>query len=86
MGLYWLTYKRAGRLAGVAIISADTLMGARTRAAVAGLGIGALFEQGHMLDSESAAQVPADCIGRLLSRKEAAHLLEQIEGATGNVR
>jgi hypothetical protein len=86
MGLYWLTYKRAGRLAGVAIVSADTLMEARTRAAIAGLGIGALFEQGHMLDSVGAARVPPDCIGRLLSRKEAAHLLERIERAGGNVQ
>jgi hypothetical protein len=62
MGLYWLTYKRVGRFAGVAIISANTLMDARTRAAI-GLGIEALFEQGHMLDSESAARVPGIALG-----------------------
>jgi hypothetical protein len=44
MGLYWLTYKRTGRLAGVAIVSADTLMAARMPAAVDGIGRRAMFE------------------------------------------
>jgi hypothetical protein len=43
---YRLTCKRNGRLAGVAIVSAQSLMGARKRAVMDGLGTGTMFEQG----------------------------------------
>jgi hypothetical protein len=57
MPLYWLTYQRNARLSGVAIISGDSLMAARKRAAMGALGAGAMFEQEHALDSETAARV-----------------------------
>jgi hypothetical protein len=47
MGLYWLTYKRNGRIAGVAVVSANSLMTAR-RAAAHWIGIGVMqFAEGH---------------------------------------
>jgi hypothetical protein len=61
-------------------------MAARKRAAMEGLGAGAMFEQGHILDPETAARVKPDCIGRMLSRKEAAALLERIERAARHAR
>ena len=86
MALYWLAYKRNGRLAGVAILAADSLMGARMRAAVDGIGRGAMFEQGHMLNPEFAGRVPPTCVGKMLSRREAVVMLERIERGVGNVR
>jgi len=86
MGLYWLTYKRNGRLAGVAIVSADSLMAARTRAAVDGIRHGTMFAEGHVLDAGTAAGVPHNLVGRMLSRREASDLLEQMERGAGNVR
>jgi hypothetical protein len=83
MPLYWLTYQRNARLAGVAIVPARSLMAARKRAAMDGLGIGTMFEQGHSLDPQTAARIPQDRIGRMLSRKEAAALLELIERHAG---
>ena len=83
MPLYWLTYQRNARLAGVAIVPARSLMAARKRAAMDGLGIGMMFERGHSLDPQTAARIPQDRIGRMLSRKEAADLLELIERHAG---
>jgi hypothetical protein len=86
MGVYWLTYKRNGRLAGVAIVSADSLIAAR-RAAAHWIGIGVMqFAEGHVLASTLAALVPQGYIGRMLSRREAADLLQRIEREAGNVR
>jgi hypothetical protein len=85
MGLYWLTYKRNGRLAGVAILSADSLMAARMHASAHGISKGAMFEQGHMLDAQIAMQLPRNLVGRMLERREAVELLAQIERGVGNV-
>ena len=86
MGLYWLTYKRNGRVAGVAVVSANSLMTAR-RAAAHWIGIGVMqFAEGHALVSTWAALVPQGYIGRMLSRREAADLLQRIEREAGNVR
>jgi hypothetical protein len=86
MGLYWLTYKRNGRLAGVAILSADSLTAARMRASTHGIGKGAVFEEGHMLDAQVATLLSRDLVGRMLERREAVELLAQIERSVGNVR
>jgi hypothetical protein len=59
---------------------------AARRAAVAGLGVGPMFAEGHMLDAATAARIPQDLVGRMLSRKEAANLLERIEREAGSVR
>jgi hypothetical protein len=81
----WLTYKRNGLLAGVAILSVDSLMGARMHASANRISKGALFEQGHMLD----AQIASNCRGvwsAVLERREAVELLAQIERGIGDVR
>jgi hypothetical protein len=85
MGLYWLTYKCNGRLTGVTILSADSLMAARMRASANGISKGAMFEQGHLLDAQIATQLPQNVLGRMLERREAVELLAQIERCVGNV-
>jgi hypothetical protein len=69
MALYWLTYKRKRRLAGVAIVSASSLLAARARAAI---DRSAMFAEGHQPAPEHAAHVPPDFVGRELSRKVAS--------------
>jgi hypothetical protein len=83
MSLYWLTYKRNDRLAGVAILSADSLMAARMRASADGIGKDAMFEQGHMLEAQIAKQLPQNLVGRMLEPREAVELLDQIERSGG---
>jgi hypothetical protein len=86
MGLYWLTYKRNGRIAGAAIISSDSLTTAR-RAVSDWIGLGGMqFAEGRMLSPEIAGRVPPTCMGKMLSRREAADILERIERSAGNVR
>ena len=48
MALYWLTYKRNRRLAGVAIVSASSLLAARARAAVDGIGKSAMYTRRNL--------------------------------------
>jgi hypothetical protein len=86
MALYWLTYKRNGRLVRVAIVSAESMTMARSRAELAGIHTGTMFAGGHVLEPEFAARVPPDCIGRKISRTEAVELLDRIARATGHVR
>jgi hypothetical protein len=45
-----------------------------------------IFEQGHLLDAETAVRMPPNCIGRLMARKEAVAMLERIERDAGHVR
>jgi len=86
MGLYWLTYKRNGRLAGAAIVSAHSLTTAR-RAVSAWIGLGGMqFAEGRMLSPEIAGRVPPTSVGKMLSRRQAADMLERIERSAGNVR
>jgi hypothetical protein len=58
MALYWLTYKRYGRLVRVAIVSAESMTMARSRAEFAGIHTGTMFAGGHVLEPEFAARVP----------------------------
>ena len=73
--MFWLTYRRAGRLCGVLILDGPSLIHARLVAAVRGLDAGADFAEGHLLDAESAASIPAKHVGRMLTLREAERLL-----------
>jgi hypothetical protein len=65
--LFWLTYRHPDdRAAGVVVIDSPDLLQARFKAAVHGFDRGLDFEPGHQLDQESAGQIPAKMIGRLL--------------------
>jgi hypothetical protein len=53
---FWLTYGKAGRLIGVVIMEAPTLIEARMNAAVEGIiDAGAPFVEGHELAGDAAA-------------------------------
>jgi hypothetical protein len=67
VSLFWLNYRHPdGRFAVVAVVEAMALIQARMKAAVTGLDQGLDFAVGHELDEQSARQIPADMIGRLL--------------------
>jgi hypothetical protein len=74
MPLFWLTYRHPnGRAAGVVVIESGDLFHARLKAALAGANREldaqrgyAEFASGHQLEPESARQVPANMMGRLL--------------------
>jgi len=77
-GVWWLYFRRAGKLVGVAIIEAPTLYHARTRVAVRGIGKAADYSDARKLDHGEAALIPANCIGRLLLAEEAQQLSDRI--------
>jgi hypothetical protein len=60
-------------------VEGPSLIHARMRAALDGIDADATFTQGHELDTERAAGVPREHIGRMLSREQAAGLLDRIE-------
>ena len=85
--LWWLVYTRNGRLAGVAIIEAGSLIAARMRANLDGIAPeDAEFGEGHELDENTAKAIPARQTGRMLTPKEAATLLDRIEQRRGKPR
>jgi hypothetical protein len=77
-GMWWLYFRRGGKLFGVAIIEAPTLYHARTRVAVRGIGKAADYSDGKKLDDGDAALVPPNCMGRLLLADEAQQLSDRI--------
>ena len=76
--MWWLYFRRGGKLVGVAIIEAPTLYHARTRVAVRGIGKAVDYSDAKKLDDGDAALVPANCIGRLLLAEEAQQLSDRI--------
>jgi hypothetical protein len=77
---FWLTYYDPHRrLLGVLIVDSSGLINARFHAAVERLDQGASLCDGHELDDASAALVPPDAMGRMLSLEEAGNVIRQIE-------
>ena len=78
---FWLTYGKAGRLVGVVIMEAPSLIQARMKAAIEGIiDAGAPFAEGHELSSKLMALVLPSQIGRKMSGAEAAELIRWFEG------
>jgi hypothetical protein len=76
--VWWLYFRRGGKLVGVAIIEAPTRYHARTRVAVRGIGKAVDYSHAKKLDDGEAAVVPANCIGRLLLAEGAQQLSDRI--------
>jgi hypothetical protein len=71
VSLFWLTHRHPdGRAAGVVVIESAGLLHARLKAALVGVDRDLEFVSGHQLDTISAAQVPANMIGRFLDDGE----------------
>jgi hypothetical protein len=70
-------------LHSVFIIEAASLISARIGAADNALDKGASLAGGHELDDARSARIPPGYVGMMLSRKEAAQLLNRIERDDG---
>jgi hypothetical protein len=86
MSLWWLTYNRHGRLHGVVIVEAASLISACVGVADNAVDEGASFVEGHELDAERERRIPPGYVGMMLSRKEAEQLLKRIERGDGKTR
>jgi hypothetical protein len=78
MSIWWLTYNRRGRLHGVVIVEAASLISACVGVADNALDKGVSLVDGHELDAERAARIPPGYVGMMLSHKEARQLLNRI--------
>jgi hypothetical protein len=76
---FWMTYRDSGRLVGVVIMDAPSLIQAGLKA-IRGAGAGATFADGHELTADQVALVPARKIGRMIQADEAERLLAKLEG------
>ena len=83
MSFWCLTYNRRGRLHGVVVIEAASLISACVGVADNARDKGVSFVEGHELDAERAARIPPGYVGMMLSRKEAEQLLDRIERGDG---
>jgi hypothetical protein len=86
MSLWRLTYNRHGRLHGVVIVEAASLISACVSVADNALDTGVSLVEGHELDAERERRIPPGYIGMMLSRKEAEQLLKRIERGDGTRR
>lgn len=86
MSLWWLTYNRHGRLHGLVIVEAASLISACVGVADNALDKGVSFVEGHELDAEHERRIPPGYVGMMLSRKEAEQLLKRIERGDGKRR
>jgi len=77
--MWWLTYLRSGKMVGVVVIEAPSLIDARMRAALEAVEAGVDFAEGHEIDAARSALVPAEQLERLLSIEEANRLLKRID-------
>jgi hypothetical protein len=77
MPLWWRCYRQSDRIE-IAIVRGASLMHARLRAALDGIDADATFAEGGKLDAERAARVRPGYLRRMLSREEAAGLLDRI--------
>jgi hypothetical protein len=75
--LYWLVYK-SNATTSVVIQPAGNIITARMLAMLDN--VPGEFRKGHELDDKTAKKVPANMIGRVLSRKEATALLKKLDG------
>jgi hypothetical protein len=76
---FWMTYRDSGRLVGVVIMDAPSLIQAGLKA-IRGAGAGATFVDGHELTADQVALVPARKIGRMIPADEAERLLAKLDG------
>ena len=74
--MWWLTYLRSGKMVGVVLIEAPSLVDARMRAALEAVEASVDFAEGHEIDAARSALVPAEQLERLLSIDEANRLLK----------
>jgi hypothetical protein len=58
--MWWLCFQRDGRLLGVAIVKASSLIAARMQASLAELGRSGIFTEGHALDAACRALIAPD--------------------------
>jgi hypothetical protein len=79
MSLWWLTYKRRGRLHGGGGVEAASLISACIGVADNALEKGISFVEGHELDAAQSALIPLGYVGMMLSQKESAQLFHRIE-------
>jgi hypothetical protein len=77
--MWWLTYLRSGKMVGVVVIEAPSLIDARMRAALEAVEAGVDFAEGHEIDAARSALVPAEQLERLLSIEEANRLLKRLD-------
>jgi hypothetical protein len=77
--MWWLTYLRSGKMVGVVLIEAPSLVDARMRAALEAVEASVDFAEGHEIDAARSALVPAEQLERLLSIDEANRLLKWLD-------
>ncbi len=81
MPLFWLNYRHPrGRFAGAVVVESSALVSARMAAVVFRLNDRLEVASGYQLDEESAEQIPADMIGRLLDDGELRKISRMLLG------
>ena len=81
MALWWLSFRRGEKAAGVTIIEASSLSHARMLVAIEGLDAGLDFSDGVLLQSQLAATISVNEVGRLLTPDEAMRIVAFFEAA-----
>jgi hypothetical protein len=77
--MWWLSYRRSGKVGGVVVVEAPSLIDARMCAALEAVEAGVDFAEGQELDAARSALVPAEQRERMLSIEEANQLLKRLE-------